>query len=128
MSDEAVFKSSDLYRSIVSNTLNIPNPRPLPKTGDPCWDENEYPKLPFLIAGDDAFQLSTHMIKLYSGRSPSDEQIVFNYRLSRFRRCSENAFGLWESRFRLFLPRMNVKNLVTINKIILAGVALHNML
>ena len=82
LSDGAVFKNSDLYRGIVSNTVNIPNPRALPKTGDPCWDENEYPKLPFLIVGDDAFQLSTHMIKPYSGRSLSDEQIVFNYRLS----------------------------------------------
>lgn len=72
LSDGAVFKSSDLYRGIVSNTLNIPNPRPLPKTGDPCWDESEYPKLPFLIVRDDAFQLSTHMIKPYSGRSLSD--------------------------------------------------------
>ena len=109
LSDGAVFKNSDLYRGIVSNTFNIPNPRALPKTGDPCWDENKYPKLPFLIVGYDAFQLPTHMIKPYSGRSLSDEQIVFNYRLSRFRRCSENAFGIWASRFRRIQEKPELK-------------------
>ena len=96
--------------------------------GDPCWNEDGYQNLPFLIVGDDAFQLSSHMIKPYAGSTLFEEQIVSNYRLSRFRRCSENAFGIWTARFRVFLSRINVKNLVTINKIILAGVVLHNML
>ena len=112
----------------MSNSFHLPKPRPLPKTSDPCWNEDHYQNLPFLIVGDDAFQLSSDMIKPYSGRNLSEEQIVFNYRLSRFRRCNENAFGIWTARFRIFLSRINVKNLVTINKINLAGVVLHNML
>ena len=128
MSDGGVFKNTDLYKGIISNKLNLPAPRTLPKTGDPIWDEDDYQKIPFMIVGDDAFQLSDHMMKPYKGKFLTDDQICFNYRLSRFRRCSENAFGIFVSRFRLFLARINVNNLVSINKIILAGIVLHNML
>ena len=128
LSDGGVFKNTDLYHGIMSNTLSLPKPRPLPKTGDPSWDEDDYQNLPFLIVGDDAFQLSSHMIKPYSGRTLTNEKIVFNYRLSRFRRCSENAFGIWVARFRVFLSRIYIRNLVTVNKIILAGEVLHSML
>ena len=128
LSDGGVFKNTDIYHGIMSNTLSLPKPRPLPKTVDPSWDEDDYQNMPFLIVGDDAFQLSNHMIKPYSGRTLTNENIVFNYRLSRFRRCSENAFGIWVARFRAFLSRIYIRNLVTVNKIILAGVVLHNML
>ena len=82
-----------------------------------------------MIVGDDAFQLADYMMKPYStNRQLSEEQLVFNYRLSRFRRVSENAFGIFVSRFCLFLSRINIKNPSSINKVILAGVVLHNML
>ena len=128
LSDGALYKASDLYQGMISNSFNIPKPRTLPKTGDPCWGEDSYQDNPFAIVGDDAFQLSTHMLKPYKGRSLPDEKIVFNYRLSRFRRGSENAFGIFCSRFRVFLSRINIRNLAHINKVILAGVVLHNML
>ena len=128
LSDVAVFKNTDLYKGITSKSIKLPKPRTLPKTGHPCWDKNDYPDIPYVIVGDDAFQLTDHMMKPYKGRFLSDEQMCFNYGLSRFRRCSENVFGILASRFRIFLSRMNVRNLVSINKIILAGVSLHNML
>ena len=62
ISDGAVFKSTYLYRCIVASPLNVPKPTPLPKTGDPCWDEDEYPGIPDVIAGDDEFQLANYMI------------------------------------------------------------------
>ena len=61
-------------------------------------------------------------------RHQSEEHLVFNYRLSRFRRVSENAFGIFVSRFRLFLGRINIKDISSINKIILAAIVLHTML
>ena len=129
LSDGGVFKSSDLYRGILSSSLNIPEPTSLPNSGDPLWDEDDYPEIPYVIVGDDAFQLATHMMKPYSlSRQLNDEQLVFNDRLSHFRRVSENTFGIFGSRFRVFLSRINIKNLSSINKFILAGIVLHNML
>ena len=129
VSDGGVLKSSDLYHGIQSSSFNIPNPTPLPKTGDPCWDEDEYPDIPYMIVGDEAFQLANYMTKPYSAsRQLNDGQLVFNYRLPRFRRVSENAFGIFVSKFRTFLSQVNLKNLSSINNVILAGVVLHNML
>ena len=112
---------------ITQKSLNIPKPRKLPKSGDACWDEDSYEAVPFAIVGDDTFQLSNHMLKPYKGRSLTDEQIIFNYRLSTFRRCVENAFGILVARFRVFLSRINIRSTAKVNKVILAGVVLHNM-
>ena len=100
MSDGGVSKNTDLYQGIMSNSIHIPKAVPLPKTGDPCWNEDEYPDIPDVIVGDDAFQLSSFMMKPYSSRVLTDEQLVLNYRFSRFRRVSENAFGILTARFR----------------------------
>ena len=90
--------------------FDIPKAVPLPKTGDPCCNEDEYPDIPYVIVGDDAFQLSSFVMKPYSSRVLTDEQLVFNYRLSRFRRVSENAFGFLNG---------------TINKVILSSSSQH---
>ena len=128
LSDGAVFKATDLYEGITQKSLDIPKPRKLPKSGDACWDEDSYEAVPFAIVGDNAFQLSNHMLKPYKGRSLTDEQIILNYRLSRFRRCVENAFGILVARFRVFHSRINLWSTAKVNKVILAGVVLHNML
>lgn len=67
------------------------------------------------------------MMKPYGQRNLTEEQRVFNYRLSRARRISENAFGILSSRFRVFLTTLcvNPENAV---KIVLASIALHNFL
>ncbi|XP_075178236.1 uncharacterized protein LOC142250060 [Anomaloglossus baeobatrachus] len=45
-------------------------------------------------SGDDAFQLSTHVLKPYSRRNITEERKEFNFRLSRARRLVECAFGI----------------------------------
>ena len=52
---------------------------------------------------------------------------MFNYRLSRMRQISENAFGIWGSQFRVLATAMALspEKAVTIT---LAAVAFHNML
>ena len=52
-----------------NSILNLPPPKPLPKTGDPCWDEEEYPGIPYVIIGDKAFQLSMFLMKLRKKRA-----------------------------------------------------------
>lgn len=127
ISDGGVFKATDLYEGLTSSTLNIPKPRTLPKTGDPCWDEDHYPEVPFVIVGDDAFQLSTFMMKPYSNRTTEEDRRIFNYRLSRFRRVSENAFGILAARFRVFLTKIHLSPRKA-SKVTLAACYLHNML
>ena len=44
----------------------------------------------------------------YGRKSLSDKETRFDYRCSRFRRISENTFGIWSNRFRLFATRASL--------------------
>lgn len=53
--------------------------------------------LPHYFIGDDAFSFLRRLMKPYKfkrNETATDEKNVFNYRLSRARRCVESAFGL----------------------------------
>ena len=78
-----------------NNTLNLPKPKPLPI-------ENSFNDIPYVCVGDDAFPLTTYMMKPYPQKDLSLDKRVFNYRLSRARRISENAFGILAARWRIF--------------------------
>lgn len=80
-----------------------------------------------VIVGDDAFPLKTYLMKPYSGNNLSYDQKIFNYRLSRSRRISENAFGILVSRFRIFERPIACK-VETVDKIVRAACVLHNWL
>lgn len=90
------------------------------------------PKLPEaathpVFVADDAFPLGRHLLKPYGLTSIGYNERIFNYRLSRARRISENVFGILVSRFRLFLGCMHMK-VETSRRVILAAVTLHNLL
>ncbi|KAJ8968124.1 hypothetical protein NQ317_002987 [Molorchus minor] len=76
------------------------------------------------LVGDDAFQLKPYLMKPHSkyNRPLTQEERIFNYRLSRARRIIEKL-----SRFRVFDRKLDVK-LSTVNKIVSAACALHNWL
>lgn len=118
-SDGSVYSNSQLGFAIENNLLNIPKPEML---------RNSDKILPFVfVADDDAFGLKMHMMKPYPNQNlPSDEGI-FNYRLSRARRVTENAFGIAASRFRI-LRRPIIVSEPKVKRIIKAVVALHNCL
>lgn len=118
VSDGGVYRQSTLAQAIAKNNLNIPEDKSLP-------GRNKL--VPHLILADAAFPLSEHILKPYPFRDMTDEQRVFNYRLSRGRRVVENAFGILANRFRIFLTTINL-NAEKVQAITLASCVLHNFL
>ena len=66
---------------------------------------NEDKDTPFFLVGDDAFPLRTWMMKPFSHRGMSNEERMYNYRLSRARRIVENTFGILAHRWRCLQNR-----------------------
>ena len=117
-SDGSVYSNSDLGYAIDENLLNFP--------AEDTINESEE-KFPYVILGDDAFGLKTYLLKPYPGTTLSEEERIFNYRLSRGCRINENTFDIAASRFRV-LRRPIMAKIDTVVQITKAIVALHNFL
>lgn len=55
----------------------------------------------FCVAGN-GFPLSQYRMKSYSKKTLTDEEILFNYALSGNRFVTENKFGIWDNRCKIF--------------------------
>lgn len=86
-SDSGIFLKSAFGRRLYRDTMNVPPASPL--EGMP-----ELGNMPYCLVGDEAFPLTTFLMRPFPGRGLTGDQRIFNYRLSRARRISENAFGL----------------------------------
>ena len=117
-SDAGVFAESELNVALQQNLLNIPEEQELPGTDI---------KFPFFLVADEAFPLREYLMKPYPQRKLSKEKRICNYRISRARRCVENAFGIMANRFRVLLNPICLKP-DKVDGIVLACCALHNML
>ncbi|KAF0751358.1 protein ALP1-like [Aphis craccivora] len=98
--------------------FNVPKERNFP--GTHC-------KAPHVIVGDEAFPLKTYLIRPYpvSKINGDIEKNIFNYRLSRARRVSENAFGHLVQKFRIYFRSINLLP-ENVDKVILTTCILHN--
>lgn len=127
ISDGGVFSSSTMC-SAISNDSNLRKPRPLPYPDDEynilCYDET--PVL-FMFVADDAFLLTDRCMKPYTQRSLDDIKRIFCYSLSSFGRVAENAFGIWSTRFHLFLFCVNILPETAVDAAV-ASLVVHNML
>lgn len=117
--DAGVFSRSAFGTALLNGTLNLPQGEanlPGSNTQTPCF-----------FVGDEAFQLSTKMMRPYSGQHLEAKKRIFNYRLSRARRIIENTFGILVSRWRVFRKPISM-NPKTVDKIVMATICLHNFL
>ncbi|XP_011170279.3 protein ANTAGONIST OF LIKE HETEROCHROMATIN PROTEIN 1 isoform X2 [Solenopsis invicta] len=120
VSDKGIWNKCDLKQHLEKNDIHVPPPNPLPDT-----DQD----FPYVIVGDEGFALSTNVLIPFpkeqcTGRR---ERRIYNYRLSRARRCAENAFGVMASRFNILRSPMRYDPDDARN-IVLAICCLHNML
>ena len=117
-SDAGVWERCGLKTALEENKINIPSGTFLPFSNRQC---------PYVIVGDDAFPLKKYLMKPFPGRDLPDEKLIFNYRLSRARRTSENAFGILAGRFQIFKKPISTSP-DNVKDIVLATVVLHNYL
>jgi len=100
--DSGIFLKSIMGQQILNGSFSFPEDCSLPGSDI---------IVPHVIVGDEAFRLHTHIMKPYSRKSSRDDstKTVFNYRLSRARRVTENAFGLLSQVFRVFYQPINLE-------------------
>lgn len=116
-SDSTVFEGSDFYRRLYNNELNLPKAQSLPQTAGP--------NMPYMFVADEAFSLSKHIMRPYTGKVLGDTKRIFNYRLSRARRNVESTFGILANKWKIFHKAINA-NLDFAKVIIKTCCALHN--
>nr|XP_037272473.1 uncharacterized protein LOC119164398 [Rhipicephalus microplus] len=117
-SDGGVFKNTKFGKALTEGQLDIPSLGQLPGTTKVA---------PYAFVGDEAFQLRRDFMRPFPARLLEDERRVFNYRLSRARRCAENAFGITAARWRILLRTIQLlpKN---VDYVVKAACILHNFL
>ena len=117
-SDAQIYNNSELKECAEDGSLGFPDPDPLP---------NDNQDVPYFFIGDDAFALRPSMMKPYCLRGLTNEQRIFNYRLSRARRVVENAFGILANRFQILLSTMQ-HHPSTVKLIVKTCLILHNLM
>lgn len=110
ISDAGFFNGSSIRKAFEPKSLQLPS------AVNGC---------PFFMLGDAAFSLRTYLMRPFPGRHLDDRKKIFNYRLSRARRCVENA--LCRDGWRAFLGTVTgTPELLT--DMVKAAVCLHNFL
>lgn len=118
--DASVFNASSFGKA----TKNSNNPLCLPPTTTlPHLDI----ETPMVFVADEAYPLTTYLMKPFSSRGFSASERIYNYRLSRARRVVENAFGILVNRFRILRGNMQLQP-NQVNDVVLACCVLHNFM
>ncbi|XP_044141597.1 protein ALP1-like [Bufo gargarizans] len=117
--DSMVFKNSYMGRSLYNREFDFPQPQPLPGT--------DAPPMPFVLVGDDAFQMCENLLKPYSSRGLNLTKRTYNYRLTRARRMVERTFGILVAKWRIFTKPIHMK-VESVDEVVKCAVVLHNYL
>ncbi|XP_062386963.1 uncharacterized protein LOC134075952 [Sardina pilchardus] len=94
-SDSGTLRNSAFGEGLRDGTLGIPVDAII--TG-----AEERGPLPFVFVGDEAFPLTTNLLRPFPGRQVPLQRRVYNYRLSRARLVVECAFGILSARWRMY--------------------------
>lgn len=118
--DSGIFKKSAMGQKIMSDHFNVPQPAALPGTDI---------LTPHYLIGDDAFALDVHMMKpYYRNHIRGDrDKAIFNYRICRARRVTENSFGLLSQVFRILYTPIAIKPEIC-DDLVITLCCLHNLL
>ena len=82
VSDEGVFRNTELYNRLVSEELYLPDPLELQGSQNPAWNfAVESISAPFVIVGDESFSLNKYLMKPYAKKELDNSKKIFNYRL-----------------------------------------------
>ena len=119
-SDGGVYASSKLGYAIDHNLLDFPS-------ADFIKGSQNAIKYPYVFVADDAFSMKSYLIKPYPGKCNDMTKTICNYRISRARRCIENAFGILATRFRIYRKPI-ASSIETTCNIVKATLVLHNFL
>lgn len=89
ISDAEVLNDTQFTKCLDNTRMHLPSRCNLP---------GRTAAIPVIFLGDDAFPLMTNIMKPFSGQyNKGSKERIFNYRLSRVRRVSENVFGIISS-------------------------------
>ena len=97
VSDAQLWNESTLRDAVITNSIDIPQQEPLPGDDRP---------ISYFIIGDNAFALNELMMKSFAEAPLEQDERVFSYRLTRARRCVENAFGILANRWGCLLTTL----------------------
>ncbi|XP_069596094.1 uncharacterized protein [Ranitomeya imitator] len=114
--DSRVLRTSQIGMQILRDGGTLPAPRPLPGSTHP---------VPFVMVSDEAFPLTTTLLRPYPRRGLDARRRIFNYRLSRARRYVECTFGIMTSQWRIFHTAIQLDT-DTVDAVIKACCVLHN--
>ncbi|KAM7311775.1 protein ALP1-like [Ixodes scapularis] len=118
MNDSGIWGACKLKEALEKEPSILPDAQVLPRSTQAA---------PYVIVGDEGFGLKPYLMRPHPAAELTTEKRLFNYRLSRARRTSENAFGVLANRWQIYRsPLRHDPKRAT--DIVLATVALHNFL
>ncbi|KAL3253145.1 hypothetical protein MRX96_054657 [Rhipicephalus microplus] len=115
-SDGGISQASPIGERLHEGELSLPRAAMLLRSGRVC---------PYVFVGDEAFQLRPDFMRPLPGSRCVPAEVIYNYRLSRARRCVENAFGILVSRWRIYERQINLEP-ENVEAVVKATCVLHN--
>ena len=114
VSDAGILEYTDFYDKVRNECLKIPES-----------SDVKGRKLPCVFVGDEAFSLRKDFLRPYNVKQLTRERKIFNFRLSRARRITENVFGILVERFSIYKTHINIQ-LDNVKDVVMASCAMHN--